>query len=67
VVDVSVCDQNRARLESPRRNLTQDPLRLSPGIHHESRWLGISRDQIAVGLIGTHWEGNGGEECDGGS
>jgi hypothetical protein len=32
---VSVRDQNRVWLEALRRNLTQDPLRLSPGIHHE--------------------------------
>jgi hypothetical protein len=64
---VSVRDQNRARLESPRRNLIQDPLRLSPGIHYERSWLGISGDQEAVGPVGTDWDGKGGEECDGGS
>ena len=43
VVDVAVRDQNGARLELSRRNLTQDPLRLSPGIHHEHGGLGGSR------------------------
>ena len=39
----------------------------APGSTTRARGLGISGDQVAVGLIGTDWKGDGGEECDGGS